>query len=121
MISKLITWAEDRTLAIQRMKRALSEYKISGVKTSINFLSKVMLNKQFIKGIYDTHFIDENMEELSSSSDKKEKELEDIAIITALVDYTDKIKKLQSVKTFQSNGGSSPWKNFGRKKGITRM
>ncbi|HEC41667.1 MAG TPA: acetyl-CoA carboxylase biotin carboxylase subunit [Bacteroides sp.] len=121
MISKLITWAEDRPSAIQRMKRALNEYKITGVKTSITFLDRVMNNKEFAKGIYDTHFIDENFDELIGSSSDEKSEDEDIAIITAFFDYTEKLSKLQSIKTFQSNGGISPWKNFGRKKGVTRM
>ena len=121
MISKLITWAEDRPSAIQRMKRALNEYKISGVKTSITFLDRVMNNKEFAKGIYDTHFIDENFDELIGSSADEKSEDEDIAIITAFFDYTEKLSKLQSIKTFQSNGGNSPWKNFGRKKGVMRM
>jgi len=121
MISKLITWAETRPASIQRMKRALREYKITGIKTSIRFLERVMSNKQFAMGIYDTHFIDENIDELAGSSSEENTEEENIAIITAFIDYSGKLSKLQSLKSFQSNGGSSPWKNFGRKKGVTRM
>ena len=121
MISKLVTWSENREDAIRRMKRALREYKITGVKTSIGFLWKIMENKQFAKGTYDTHFIDENMEELSAQATDGQAEAEDIAIITGFIDYTDKLSRLQSIKPFQSNGGSSPWKDFGRKKGVTRM
>jgi acetyl-CoA carboxylase biotin carboxylase subunit len=121
MISKLITWAEFRPAAMQRMIRALREYRINGVKTSIKFLERVMKNNQFAKGIYDTHFIDENMDELSGGSDKTREAEENIAQIAAFVDYDAKLSKLQSIKSFQSNGGSSPWKYFGRKKGVTRM
>ncbi len=121
MISKLITWAEDRSSSINRMKRALKEYKINGVKTSINFLEKVMVNKQFARGIYDTHFIDENLDELIGSSGNESTEKELVAIIAAFIDYSDKLSKSQSVKSFQRNDGSSPWKNFGRKKGVNRM
>ncbi len=121
LISKLVAWSENRPGAIQRMKRALKEYKITGVKTSINFLERIMENKQFSNGNYDTHFIDENMAELSAVSANGQAEVEDAAIITAFIDYTDKLSRLQSIKSFQSNGGSSPWKNFGRKKGVMRM
>ncbi len=121
LISKLITWSESRADAIQRMKRALYEYKITGVKTTINFLERIMENKQFTGGIYDTHFIDENMDELAGTSADGLAEAEDIAIITAFIDYSDNLSKLQSIKPFQNNGGNSPWKNFGRKKGVTRM
>jgi acetyl-CoA carboxylase biotin carboxylase subunit len=121
MISKLVAWAKTRDEAIERMKRALHEYKIGGVKTSINFLEKVMGNKTFMEGKYDTHFIDENIDSLVASSDGQSKLDEDLAIITAFVDYHEKLLKSQALKPYQSNGGSSPWKQFGRKKGITRM
>jgi acetyl-CoA carboxylase biotin carboxylase subunit len=121
MISKLITWSDTRASAIQRMKRALREYKITGVKTSIKFLERIMENGQFARGIYDTHFIDENIAELAGPVLNERPREEDIAIIAAFIDYNDKLSKLQSIKSFQSNGGSSPWKHFGRKKGVMRM
>ena len=121
MISKLVAWAKTREEAIERMKRALHEYKIGGVKTSINFLEKVMANKTFTKGKYDTHFIDENIESLVTSSDSQGKTEEDLAIITAFVDFQEKLSKSQALKPYQGNGGISPWKHFGRKKGVTRM
>ena len=121
LISKLIVWAETRENAIGRMKRALQEYKISGIKTSINFLEKVMNNKEFAAGRYDTHFIDDNIATLVGANDGQNPDLEDLAIITAFFEYSDKISNSQSLKPFQSNGGSSPWKNFGRKKGVSRI
>ena len=121
LISKLVAWAQTREEAIGRMKRALHEYKIGGVKTSINFLERVMGNKTFIEGKYDTHFIDENIDSLVASSDGRSKIDEDLAIITAFVDYHEKLSKSQALKPYQSNGGRSPWKHFGRKKGVMRM
>jgi acetyl-CoA carboxylase biotin carboxylase subunit len=121
MISKLVAWSETREDAIERMKRALHEYKIGGVKTSIKFLEKVMCNKAFAEGKYDTHFIDENIDSLVAASDGQTKLDEDLAIITAFMDYHEKLSKSQALKPYQSNGGSSPWKHFGRKKGVMRM
>jgi acetyl-CoA carboxylase biotin carboxylase subunit len=121
MISKLVVWAKTRKDAIDRMKRALHEYKIGGVKTSINFLEKVMNNKAFAEGKYDTHFIDENIDSLVASTHDQNKLDEDLAIITAFVHYHEKLSKSQALKPYQGNGGSSPWKHFGRKKGVTRI
>ena len=59
MMSKLISWGKDRDEAIERMKRALYEYVISGVRTNIPFHKAVMKNKRFIRGEIDTHFIEE--------------------------------------------------------------
>ena len=121
MIAKLVAWAKTREEAIDRMKRALHEYKIGGVKTSINFLEKVMGNKAFIEGKYDTHFIDENIDSLVATTDGQTRQDEDLAIITAFLDYHEKLLKSQALKPYQSNGGRSPWKHFGRKKGVMRM
>ena len=67
MITKLISWGETRTEAIARMKRALYEYKITGVKTNIKFLEKIMDTKDFKDGKYNTHFIEKNEEALHAS------------------------------------------------------
>ena len=58
MISKLITWGATRNDAIARMRRALSEYIILGVKTTIPFHKAILRNPNFIKGDSNTHFID---------------------------------------------------------------
>lgn len=58
LISKLIVWGRDRNEAIMRMRRALYEYIIVGVKTNIPFHKAVMENPRFVKGELGTHFID---------------------------------------------------------------
>ncbi|MGB4504428.1 MAG: acetyl-CoA carboxylase biotin carboxylase subunit, partial [Syntrophaceticus sp.] len=57
LIAKLITWGRNRQEAIQRMERALSEFQIDGVKTTIPFLQQLMQNEQFRCGTVDTSFI----------------------------------------------------------------
>jgi pyruvate carboxylase subunit A len=58
MISKLIVWGRERNEAIRRMKRALYEYVIVGIKTNIPFHKAVMENPRFVEGELETHFID---------------------------------------------------------------
>lgn len=58
MISKLITVAQTREEAITKMKRALGEYIIEGVKTTIPFHIQLMEDKQFNKGIFTTKFME---------------------------------------------------------------
>ena len=60
MVAKLITVAKDRREAIARMSRALSEYMITGIKTTIPFELAVMRDPNFRRGVYATNFI-ENM------------------------------------------------------------
>lgn len=58
MIAKLIVWADTRENAIEKMKRAISEYRIEGVANTLGFGNWVMDNEHFRKGNFDTKFID---------------------------------------------------------------
>lgn len=106
LISKLITWGRDRNEAIQRMRRALDEYIISGVQTVIPFHKQVMNHPDFIKGNISTHFIDEQREQLSSLNVNSENDLETMAILSCLFDYQSK-KKLKKIARTPS---LSTWK-----------
>jgi acetyl-CoA carboxylase biotin carboxylase subunit len=57
LLSKLITWGSTRVEAIHRMLRALSEYQVYGVKTTIPFFRRILLHPEFLAGDYNTHFI----------------------------------------------------------------
>ena len=57
MISKLIVHAANREQAIERMTRAISEYKISGVQTTLEFCSWAINHEAFKSGNFDTHFV----------------------------------------------------------------
>jgi acetyl-CoA carboxylase biotin carboxylase subunit len=59
MISKLIVWGETRAQAIMRMRRALEEYRIVGVRTNIPFHQTLMDSPRFMGGQYDTRFVEE--------------------------------------------------------------
>ncbi len=58
MIAKLITVAQTREEAIEKMKRALDEFVIEGVHTTIPFHKKLMCEEAFVKGDYTTNFMD---------------------------------------------------------------
>jgi pyruvate carboxylase subunit A len=58
MISKLIVWGRDRNEAVIRMRRALDEFVIAGVKNNIPFHKAVMENPRFVRGELGTHFIE---------------------------------------------------------------
>jgi acetyl-CoA carboxylase, biotin carboxylase subunit len=58
MIAKLICVSSTRTGAIRRMARALSEYLITGIKTTIPFQAKIMENADFLRGDFDTGFVE---------------------------------------------------------------
>ena len=58
MIGKLIVWGRDRNKAINIMKRALAEFEVEGIKTTIPFHQKMMENEDFISNNYDTKYLE---------------------------------------------------------------
>ncbi len=58
LLSKLVVWGTDRSESIRKMKRALEEFKISGVSTTIPFCAFVISHPKFIEGEYDIHFVE---------------------------------------------------------------
>lgn len=99
MISKLIVWGNTRDEAIKRMKRALYEYKITGVKTSIKYLERIMDCQDFIEGRYNTHFIENNREHLTDNNDCAHS-CEDMVVIAAYIDYREKLGRVFDTKEF---------------------
>ena len=70
MISKLISWGRNREDAISKMKRALSEYIILGIPTTLPFHKANLKNQNFIKGNLNTHFIDQNKKGIYEEMEK---------------------------------------------------
>jgi acetyl-CoA carboxylase biotin carboxylase subunit len=58
MIGKLIVWGRDRNKAINIMKRALAEFEVEGIRTTIPFHQKMMENEDFISNNYDTKYLE---------------------------------------------------------------
>jgi len=80
LISKLIVWGPDRTEAIRRMARALREYKVSGVRTTIPVLQQIMADADFAAGRLSTHFLDHLM---SATRPQVESRRRTVALIAA--------------------------------------
>lgn len=110
MISKLSTWGATREQAIARMVRALDEYEVAGVPTTIGFCRFVMMHESFSGGAFSTHFVDDHFTpEVLDSAD--EVLMEDLAIAAAL--YAD--QHHHAAPQTGSNGdapnhGYSPWR-----------
>ncbi|MCA1590535.1 MAG: acetyl-CoA carboxylase biotin carboxylase subunit [Acidobacteria bacterium] len=88
MISKFATYGRNRHEAIERMRRALREYEILGIKTTIGFFREVMDDDEFVRGELDTGFI----ERFNSRRNRPEPndEMRDIAIIAACLAQAEK-------------------------------
>ena len=58
MIAKLIVWGEDRPTALTRLRGALAAVQISGTRTNLRFLQRIVETAEFVDGHYDTQFVD---------------------------------------------------------------
>jgi pyruvate carboxylase subunit A len=91
LIAKLIVWGKDRSESIQRMQRALYEYRITGVTTNIPFHLAVMANRRFIDGDLGTHFIDTE----AALADDIKKIVEQATVLSdKMQDGSDKRRKI---------------------------
>jgi acetyl-CoA carboxylase biotin carboxylase subunit len=107
LLSKLITWGKTREETIRRMLRALAEYQVYGIKTTIPFFQRILLHPEFVAGRYDTHFI---------SKLEKERDREDPAeAVAALIAAAVKsCRDLQAEKKPSGKTGGNGWKIQGR-------
>jgi acetyl-CoA carboxylase biotin carboxylase subunit len=75
MIAKLITWGENRVEAILRMRRALREYQVRGIKTNIAFHQWILRHPRFMTGNFSTAFIDEEYRNMAQEEVYPHKEI----------------------------------------------
>lgn len=119
MIGKLIVWAVTRQYAIERMRRVLYEFKITGLKTNISYLRRIMYAPAFVKGEYDTSFLEKYSRSLQRPNGGNE-EIENMAMVAAYVDYLFNLDENMPVRTVDSRP-ISRWREFGLQKGVLRI
>ncbi len=95
MIAKLVAFADTRELAIGRMIRAIDEYEISGVQTTLPFCKFVMNHEAFKSGNFDTHFVKLYFKPEMLNSNN-EKELEIAALIAGVIHEVKSDPKIQN-------------------------
>ncbi|MDR2233349.1 MAG: acetyl-CoA carboxylase biotin carboxylase subunit [Tannerella sp.] len=112
MIAKLCSWGRNRESAISNMRRALREYKILGIKTTIPFHLRVLQNNTFLTGNYDTTFIDTkfDVEELK----RRQNSDPTVAVIAAALKHYEEEKEAAARATTVPLVGESLWKYYGK-------
>lgn len=122
MMGKLIVWAVNRTYAIERMRRVLYEYKITGVKNNISYLRKIMDIPEFVEGKYCTNFLEKHKDELAEETiyEAEKSETEDIAIIASYMDYLLNLEE-NAPKSAADNRAISRWREFGKRNNMIRI
>jgi len=116
LISKLIIWGETRSQAVVRMRRALEEYKIVGVRTNIPFHQTMMDTYPFLTGKYDTRFVEEQFSMLDAT-ENRETYLDIAALMATLVAHSQVEHHAQ---VYKQPGNNSYWKLSGLETKLTR-
>ncbi|MBL3655768.1 acetyl-CoA carboxylase biotin carboxylase subunit [Fulvivirga sediminis] len=114
MIAKLITFDEDRTKAISRMIRAINEYEISGIETTLEFCKYVLQHDAFVSGNFDTKFVEKyfSSDVLTSESNESEEEIAAV-FASLLIDTNTKSNQQENKKGLSSS--MTKWKSRARK------
>ncbi|MEO1256443.1 MAG: ATP-grasp domain-containing protein, partial [Bacteroidota bacterium] len=102
MIAKLITYGKDRQEAIQRMKRAIFEYQITGVKTTLPFCDYVLTHQEFIDGSFTTKFVETHYDAESLKKNPSEEMTQIAAVIANELTKNSKIKTQSISNTSKS-------------------
>ena len=110
IVAKLIVWGRDRKEAVERGKRALKEFIIKGIKTTIPFHKLVLDHPDFLAGRFDTTFVDAVIAEFEKT---KEKVGFEIALALSAIAESEKAPSV--AKICPEGTGMNPWKFFGRK------
>jgi acetyl-CoA carboxylase biotin carboxylase subunit len=105
LLSKLIVWGADRPTAIARMARALAEYTVVGVCTTIPVLRRIIAHPEFQAGRLSTHLLEHIMPELRAEDDRRRS----IAVMAAAVAEYERLR--HPAETAPSTDGvTNPWR-----------
>jgi acetyl-CoA carboxylase biotin carboxylase subunit len=118
MISKLVAWGEDRQRAVSRMRRALDEYEIQGIKTTLPFFRWLLGTGDFEAARFDTTWLDR---ELASRGGRPFEEpgadVTDAAVIAAALEAFSAGQRAASSGS-DSRAGATPWVSAARRDGL---
>ena len=107
MISKLTTWGRDRAAAIARMVRALEEYEVAGVMTTIPFCQFAMQHEAFRTGAFSTHFVDDHFDPAALQVKDEARDALAALAATLYYDATQTDEAPAAAETRSADGGSA--------------
>ena len=109
LLAKLTVWGETREIAIERMRRALAEYRVGGITTNLLLFEEVMKDESFRAGRLDTGFLDRFMRWW-----KRSKASDDALLASMLATGSEEVKLVQSKRPVESSTGGA-WRANARR------
>jgi len=113
LLAKLIVWAEDRPRALERMHRALGEYHVLGVKTTIPFHRWLLRHPPFAAGDLDTELLERDWHPTDALNPET---VERAAVLAALAEHLGRERRRPSATPSAEEGGR--WLSFARRAGL---
>src|ERR1051325_2642838 len=111
MISKLIAWGDDRLQAIARMRRALREYEVIGIKTTVPFFRWILEQPDFVDARFHTAYLDELLRSRAGQPfTSADEERIEIAVIAAALARAGHICRVRNDPASTTESQPSAWK-----------
>ena len=117
LISKLAAWGRTRDESIDRLRRALDEYEVGGIKTTLPFFREIVRDEEFKSGRLDTGFIsrfNQRREAARAGGDRRDQQMEDLSVIAAAIHYLTLRKEAAAGQQSSEQDRENRWKMSGR-------
>jgi acetyl-CoA carboxylase biotin carboxylase subunit len=121
LLSKLITWGNSREETIARLRRALEEYSIIGIKTNAGLFRRILAEPDFLRGEIHTRWLDQLLARALGSSDTKPSGIADAATIAAALWHARLVHSSENTQPSPDARGPSRWKGEGRREQLDRL
>jgi acetyl-CoA carboxylase biotin carboxylase subunit len=127
LLSKLIAWGNSREETIARLRRALEEYKITGIKTNAGLFRRILNEPEFLRGEIHTKWLDEVLQRpgsgarASEGKGKPDRAADAAVIAAALWQVKQSEKRSANVTEGQESSQQSRWKQEGRQQQLDRL
>jgi acetyl-CoA carboxylase biotin carboxylase subunit len=126
LLGKLIVWASTREEAIARMRRALDEYYVSGIKTNVDLFRRILADPSFVSAEFHTRWLDDWLQKEFKSSpenldDSNDASAEDAALLGALAWHLTQSGADSAQAPVSTEMPPSRWKLQGRAEQVDRF
>jgi acetyl-CoA carboxylase biotin carboxylase subunit len=122
LLGKLIAWGADRNEAIARLRRALEEYSVGGIKTNVSLFRRLLVDPSYVRGEIYTRWLDDWLARAAPTAASAElpESFEAAALLAAALYHVSANGAGPGSASASSAAHSSPWKQEGRRAAVSR-